>query len=132
MKKIVFLFLVTLLTTVTARSQVRSISGKVVDQSNNPVTGATITIKGTQTATAASADGVFSIQAKTGDILVATAINFEAAEVKVGSEASVTIVINRVANELQNVVVTTAIGIQRQAKDLGYSTTTITNKTLTQ
>lgn len=132
MKKIVFLFLVTLLTTVTARSQVRSISGKVVDQTNNPVTGATITIKGTQTATAASADGVFSIQAKAGDILVATAINFETAEVKVGSEASVIIVINRVANELQNVVVTTALGIQRQAKDLGYSTTTITNKTLTQ
>src|SRR6202007_1705621 len=33
---------------------------------------------------------------------------------------------------LTDVVVTTALGIQRQAKDLGYATTTISNKTLVQ
>lgn len=133
MKKIVFLFLMAMLTTVMARSQVRSVSGKVVDPTNNPVSGATITVKGTQNATAASAEGVFIIQAKAGDVLVVTAINFDATEIKVGSStAPLTIVVNRTSNELQNVVVTTALGIQRQAKDLGYSSTTITNKTLTQ
>jgi TonB-linked SusC/RagA family outer membrane protein len=133
MKKIFFLFLMAMLTTVMARSQVRSVSGKVVDQTNNPVSGATVTVKGTQNATAASTEGVFTIQAKEGDVLVITAINFDPSEIKVGSStAPLTIVINRTSNELQNVVVTTALGIQRQAKDLGYSSTTINNKTLTQ
>jgi TonB-linked SusC/RagA family outer membrane protein len=133
MKKLVFLFLMAMLTTLMARSQVRSVSGKVVDQTNNPVSGATVTVKGTQNATAASAEGVFTIQAKAGDVLVVTAINFDPTEIKVGSStAPLTIVINRVSNELKSVVVTTALGIQRQAKDLGYSSTTITNKTLTQ
>ncbi|MBG9376916.1 SusC/RagA family TonB-linked outer membrane protein [Panacibacter sp. DH6] len=132
MKKFVLLFLIAMLTTVMARSQVRNVTGKITDQSNSPVAGATITVKGTQTATAANADGTFSIRAKTGDVLVITAVNFEPAEVNVTEQAPVNVVLNRVANELTNVVVTTALGIQRQAKDLGYSSTTITNKTLTQ
>jgi hypothetical protein len=119
MKKLVFLFLMAMLTTLMARSQVRSVSGKVVDQTNNPVSGATITVKGTQNATAASAEGVFTIQAKAGDVLVVTAINFDPTEIKVGSStAPLNVVINRVSNELKSVVVTTALGIQRQAKIL--------------
>lgn len=132
MKKIVFLFFVAMLTSAIARSQLRTISGKVLDQNNAPVPAATITIKGSKVATAATTDGLFRIQAKTGDILVISAINFQSTEIKVGSESDYTVIINRTSNELTSVVVTTALGIQRQAKELGYSTTTVTNKTLVQ
>ena len=47
------------------------------------------------------------------------------------SETNITVTLNATNSELSTVVVTTALGIQRQAKDLGYATTTITNKTLT-
>ncbi len=132
MRKIVSLFFVMMLTTVVAWSQARSVSGKVSDQNGEPVANATVNIKGTTTATAAGADGIFKIQAKTGDVLVVSAINFQSVEVKVGSESYFTISITRTANELTSVVVTTALGIQRQAKELGYSTTKVSGKDLVQ
>ena len=47
------------------------------------------------------------------------------------TETNITVTLTTANTELSTVVVTTALGIQRQAKDLGYATTTINNKTLT-
>lgn len=132
MRKIVSLFFVLMLTSVVAFSQSRSISGKVTDQNGEPVASATVNIKGTTTGTAAGADGIFKIMAKTGDVLVVSAVGFQSTEVKVGTESFFTISITRTTNELTSVVVTTALGIQRQAKELGYSTTKVTGKDLVQ
>ena len=60
------------------------ITGTVVDaESNSPLPGATVVIKGTQIGTTTDFDGLFSISdASEGDTLVITFIGFDAAEVE--------------------------------------------------
>ncbi len=74
MRKIVSSLFMMLLLSVLAMAQSRPITGKVVDEKNDPISGASITIKGTKTGVSANASGEFSINAKTGDVLVITAV----------------------------------------------------------
>ncbi len=120
-----------LLTTLASFAQQKGITGKVLNAKGDPVPFATIKIKNSKSAVSADAQGVFTINAKAGDILIVSSTGFTSADFKVGTENNVSILLQETAQELTNVVVTTALGIQRQAKDLGYATTTITNKTLT-
>ncbi|RKO72406.1 SusC/RagA family TonB-linked outer membrane protein [Sphingobacterium puteale] len=50
-----------LLTTFTAVAQTRELKGKVVDEHQSPLTGATIKVKGSTTATTTDAEGAFSL-----------------------------------------------------------------------
>jgi TonB-linked SusC/RagA family outer membrane protein len=104
----------------------------VKDRSGEPVPFATVTVKGTKVSVAADANANFSIAAKSGDILTISAVGIETTEVTVGDAAVIPVVVARTSGSITDVVVTTALGIQRRAKDLGYATTTISNKTLTQ
>lgn len=132
MRKIVSLALVMLLTVSVAWSQSRSISGKVTDQNGAPVPFATVNVKNSKTSVAAGSDGVFKIQAQTGDVLVVSAINMTSVEVKVGTSDVINISVIASTSSITDVVVTTSLGVQRQAKSLGYSTTKISAKDLVQ
>ena len=57
-----------MLFSVLAIAQTRPIAGRVLDEKGQPVAGASIAIKGTNTGTAANASGDFTINAKTGDV----------------------------------------------------------------
>src|SRR5215831_13402724 len=116
MRKIVSLLFVALLMHLAAWSQTRSITGKVTEQNGNPVPFATINVKGSKVSVAADADGSFKIQAKTGDVLVVTAVNFQATEISVGAESTITASMVRNSSSLTDVVVTTALGIKRESK----------------
>jgi len=131
MRKTVLLLFVALLSNLAAWSQ-GSVTGKVTEQTGEAVPFATINVKGTKVTVAAGADGVFKIAANIGDVLVVSAVNFQQTEITISSTTNVNVSLTRTSTPLNDVVVTTALGIKRQAKDLGYATTTITNKTLTQ
>ena len=132
MRKILTLLTVLLLGIFTAHAQSRTITGKVADNTGQPVEGASVLVKGTTRGTTTIADGTFSITANTGDVLVVSGVNFSPSEITVGTQNTVSAVLNITTGNLSEVVVTTALGIQRQAKQLGYAATTIGNKTLTQ
>jgi TonB-linked SusC/RagA family outer membrane protein len=84
----------------------KNITGKIVEaKTNDPVVNATIVIKGKTTATTSDERGAFSIQAADGDILVITSTEYETAEIKTGSEASLTISLIRKIRGLDEVVV---------------------------
>ncbi len=116
---------------IVTSAQSKLVSGKVVNDKNEAVPFATIKIKKTQTGVSADAQGAFSINANANDVLVVSATGFITNEVAVGNQTNITVTLVASNAELSTVVVTTALGIQRQAKDLGYATTTISNKTLT-
>ena len=107
------------------------ITGNVRDQSGEIVPFATVTVQGTKTSVAADANANFSISAKSGDVLRISAVGVNDTSVSVGTESFINVTISRVAGAINDVVVTTALGVQRQAKSLGYATTTINNKDLT-
>jgi len=132
MRKIVSFLLLLLLSASIAIAQTRNITGKVTETTGETIPFASVNIKGVKTSVVAEADGIFRIQAKAGDVLVITAVNFETKEVTVGSESSIDVQLTRTSNALTDVVVTTALGVQRQAKSLGYATAKVASRELTQ
>lgn len=117
-----------------AIAQTRTITGKVLDETGQPVSGASIVIKGTNTGSSANAEGDFRINAKLGDVLVISAVGIPSKEVTVTSNASMTVSLTRESQNLSEVVVT-ALGIRRTRNQVPYAAQTIvgeeTSKTRT-
>ncbi len=130
MRKILSLLAAILLCTAVAWSQSSPVSGQIRDDKGDPVPFATIKVRGSNAAVSADANGSFTINAPKGSTLLITAAGFDGSQVTVGDESTVSISLKSQA--LLNEVVVTALGIQRQAKELGYSTTRVRNAELTQ
>ena len=131
MRKILTLLAVLMLGIFTAQAQSRTITGKVTNNAGQPVEGASITVKGTTRGTTTAANGSFSILASSNETLTISALNFTPVDIAVGNKSSLDINLAASASNLSEVVVTTALGVQREAKELGYAQTTISNRTLT-
>jgi TonB-dependent SusC/RagA subfamily outer membrane receptor len=112
-----------------AIAQVRNITGTVKNDKGEAVPFATVTVKGSTRTTTADAQGKFSIGASAGEVLVITSAGQQAAEVSVGSGASVNAVLAS-ESSLEEVVVT-ALGIKREKKALGYSIQEVKGENLT-
>jgi TonB-linked SusC/RagA family outer membrane protein len=132
MRKILSLLIAALLS-VVAIAQNRQISGRITDEKGDPIPFATIKIKKSSTGTAADEAGNFRLSVPPNAILVISASGVETREVStIGAGDVVNVSLTRISNELSTVVVTTSLGIKRQAKELGYAATSVTNKVLTQ
>ncbi|MDB5193970.1 MAG: TonB-dependent receptor plug [Segetibacter sp.] len=130
MKKILALSML-ILCSVLAFAQTRTITGRVVDETGGPVAGASIVIKGTSTGTSANAEGQFTIAAKAGDVLVVSFVGHPTKEVTVTTASSVNVTLQKQNESLSEVVVTTAQGIRREKRGLGYAAPTVSNAELT-
>ncbi|MFI5195035.1 MAG: SusC/RagA family TonB-linked outer membrane protein [Chitinophagales bacterium] len=118
-------------TSVYAKIPAQIITGKVTNANGGPVEGATVIIKGTTKGTTTNADGVFTLDAKKGDVLVISIVGYENDEVVVGNRSSVNVVLTSSKQEL-NTVIVTALGIKKQARAVGYSTTQIDGSKFTE
>src|SRR4051794_17541463 len=117
MRKILASLAFFLLTISYVTAQTRSISGKVTDENGAAVESASIIIRGTKTGTAAGPDGSFKLSAKTGDVLVISAVNFTPKEILVGAESNYNVSLQRTTGQINEVVVT-ALGIRREKRSL--------------
>ena len=124
MKRFLTLFTVLMLCGALSFAQSRTVNGKVIDEKGDPVSGASIIVKGTSRGTSANATGDFSISVKTGDVLQISAANFGRSESRIGAEDNVSIVLKPGSNLLEEVVVT-ALGIKREKRSLTYASETI-------
>ncbi|MEY8611596.1 TonB-dependent receptor [Parabacteroides segnis] len=87
--------------------QSSSIIGVVTDsKTSEPVIGATVMIKGTQTGVITDVDGKFEIPASRGDILVVQFIGYTSKEIKIGSQKVITVTLAEDSQQLDEVVVT--------------------------
>ena len=99
------------------------ITGRVTSKSDNkPVSGVTVTVKGTNRSTQTDQNGNFSINATQGQVLQFTSVGYGTTEVTVGSSSSVDVSLASQEGQLGEVVVT-ALGIKKERKALGYSVT---------
>src|ERR1700733_5968588 len=106
-------------------AQTKTTTGRVTDQTGAPVPFATIRVKGTKSGTSADADGNFTIRTKDADVLVVSGAGITTKEIPVaGISGSLSIQVQHKENSLTEVVVT-ALGVQRQSKELGYATAKI-------
>jgi TonB-linked SusC/RagA family outer membrane protein len=114
-----------------AFAQTRNVTGIIKDETGDPVPFATITEQGTNIVTKADGNGLFTIKVQNGAQLLITATGFLPLVVTADkNELIITLSIK--VGTIQEVVVTTALGQQRQAKELGYSTTKVRTSELTQ
>ena len=120
-----------MLSGVLAFAQTRVVTGTVTDDKGAPIEGASIRVKGSRTGVAADAAGNFKISVSPGATLVFSGVGLTPKEVVVGNLTTLNVSVVRSGTELAGVVVTT-LGIKRQARELGYSTTTISNSELNQ
>ncbi|MEH3112846.1 SusC/RagA family TonB-linked outer membrane protein [Pedobacter terrae] len=117
--------------TISAFAQ-KNITGTVKDASG-PLPGVSVSIKGTSKVTQTDGSGKFSLSVNPGEVLVFTAIGFAKQEVGINNQTSLNVILKESSNQLDEVnVVTTALGIKRQEKSLGYAVSTVTAKQLTE
>ncbi len=124
MKRSLLLFIVLMLIGAFAFAQNRLITGVVNDDTGQPVSGASVIIKGTAFGVSANSAGEFKINAKTGDMLEISAASFVKTNLRVGTESNVSVTLKRGTNVMEEVVVT-ALGITREKRQLGTATQTI-------
>ncbi|KAA9037240.1 SusC/RagA family TonB-linked outer membrane protein [Ginsengibacter hankyongi] len=101
-----------------------TISGTVLDENNQAVSGVTVQVKNTNRATVTDQSGRFKINATKTDVLVFSYVGSETQEETVGNRNTINVRISGTARNLSEIVVT-ALGITKQARGLGYSTTNV-------
>ncbi len=110
----------------------RQVSGKITDQNNNAVPLASVVIKGTSTGTAADDNGRFSINVSGSNaVLVISSVGFATRELRVGNNNNLTIQLSE-GTTLSEVTVTTAFGVKKAKRSLGYSAQEISGDALLQ
>jgi len=130
MRKLLFLFACFLIASLgLVNAQSKSVSGKVLsDEDGQPIIGATVMVKGTNTGSMTDEQGVFSLNAAIGKKLVITYIGMETVEMV----ATDNMVIKMKADRLNlEEVVVTGMGIKRNQKALGYSATSVNSSDVT-
>lgn len=111
-------------------AQTRTITGKVLTESGDPVPLATVQQKGTSNAVTANDDGNFSISVSgKNPTLIISSVNYDTREFAIGNQTSYEVVLKS-TGRLSEVVVT-ALGITRKERSLGYATQQINGDDLT-
>jgi TonB-linked SusC/RagA family outer membrane protein len=133
MTRFLSVFMVLMLTGVMALAQNRTVSGTVTDGKGTAVPFASVKIVGAKTGDNADANGFFSIKTtlESGQITVSSS-GFEAKTVDFIVGRTTNVDLKRTDINMENVVVTGVLGIQRQAKSLGYATAKVSNKVINQ
>jgi len=96
-----------LLPATTILAQQKTITGKVTDSNNQPINGATVTVKGSNVATQTNGEGQFSIAVPgTNAVLVFSSVGYEPQERPVGSNINLSISLKTTTSNLNEVVIT--------------------------
>jgi len=114
-----------------AFAQTQTVTGVVTDEKGQALPGATVVIKGSTTGTSTDANGNYSLPVQANTVLLVTYIGFVTQEVPVGARTSLNIRLVPDAKQLNEVVVT-ALNINREQKELGYATQTVSGESLVQ
>ncbi len=119
--KMLLLFLCLFLLHQSARAQDMVVKGKITDSASNaPIAGVSISRQNGGTSTISDAEGRFSLTAAMHENLLFSYVGYRGKTVEVSS-GMMNVQIASASALLNDVVVTTALGIRKEAKRLGYS-----------
>ena len=97
------------------------VRGKVVDQENKPLEGASINIKGnTARGTLTNKDGEFSLLVRKGEVLQISSIGFDPLEITVQNGDALSISMKQ-SEKSMNEVIVTALGIKKERRKVAYA-----------
>jgi TonB-linked SusC/RagA family outer membrane protein len=127
--KFCFTALILLGLTTLASAQMK-VSGKISDDKNEPLIGASVVEKGTNNGSITDLDGNFTLTVREGSTLQISMVGYESKSVVVGKESTLNITMSEGTNLSELVV--TAYGITKEQKTLSYATQQIETKTFSQ
>lgn len=110
-------------------AQEKKITGTVSDNAGIPLPGVSVLVKGTKSGAQTDFDGKYSIKAEPSQILIFSYIGMKTQEVAASSSV-INVKLKDDSVELEGVVVTTAMGVKREKKSLGYATQQISGNDL--
>ncbi|MEQ1675995.1 MAG: SusC/RagA family TonB-linked outer membrane protein, partial [Chitinophagaceae bacterium] len=122
-KKIAFplLMLVGLLASSVVAYAQKTITGKITGEQGAPLSGASVVIKGKNTGTTSNENGIFSLSASKGDVLVISNVDYTDQEVTVGDNTTVNVQLSLKSGNLDEVMVI-GYGTQRRRDVTGAIT----------
>jgi TonB-linked SusC/RagA family outer membrane protein len=111
------------------------IRGRVTDEKDAPLRGVSVGIKNKpiyQTLT--NEDGVYELRTPdaANDIIVFTSVGFAAQEMRINGRASINVRLVAASQNLEDVVVVSALGLNRAKRTLTYNSQNVDPKTLTE
>ncbi|WP_406844460.1 SusC/RagA family TonB-linked outer membrane protein [Flavobacterium soyae] len=110
-------------------AQEKKITGTVSDNAGIPLPGVSVLVKGTTSGAQTDFDGKYAIKAESNQILIFSYIGMKTQEVPANSSV-INITLKDESVELEGVVVTTALGVKREKKSLGYASQQISGADL--
>ncbi len=111
----------------SAIAQDEMATGKITNPRGEPVSFATITVKGTKTTAVADADGSFRIKASAGKTLVVSAASYTSKEFYLSSLTGNDLILQPGQTSLNEVVVV-ALGQSKSKAKVGYATQTFNSE----
>ena len=105
-----------------AVAQNSNVKGQVLDETDTPVAGAFITVKGETRGVMTDDNGRFEIRVKPTDVLIVSFLGYEDDEITVGSREEILVKLTPQANQLEEVVMV-AYGAQKKASVIGSIST---------
>lgn len=94
-------------------AQNRTLKGTVNDEAGKPVAGVSVSVKNGTAGTSTGEDGGFTLTVPNNAVLVLSSVNYEAKEVEVGTQSTITIALKQISGTLNDVVV---VGYATQKK----------------
>src|SRR5205809_5663779 len=118
---------VLLFAALVSQAQTKTVTGKVLDEKGNSVTGASIVVKGSKGGTTSDATGTFRLTVPTGaTTLTVSFVGYTSRDVDISSSSDVSVSLSPDNTSLTDVVV---IGYgTAKRKDLSGSYSTVTSK----
>ncbi|HET7897328.1 MAG TPA: carboxypeptidase-like regulatory domain-containing protein, partial [Flavisolibacter sp.] len=110
-------------------AQTRTISGRVTDETGNPLTGVSVLVKGTTNGVSTDRSGTFQIAVPPGGTLVFSGVGLERKEVVLGDQTSISVNLATEAKALSEVVVT-GTGVATDRRKLSIDVASVSNKDL--
>jgi TonB-linked SusC/RagA family outer membrane protein len=107
------------------------LKGIVTDENNEPIIGASVSIKNTDYGTETDAAGRFSINCTPGSVIRISSLGYTVDEIVAGNaDQGISIKLQSEARDLGEIVVT-ALNIKKADRKVGYSVSTISGEELT-
>jgi TonB-linked SusC/RagA family outer membrane protein len=107
-----------------------ALKGRVINEKGEPVAGASVSVKNSNTGTVTDKNGEFSLDVPDGNVtLIVSYVGYESQELAIGNTRSFVVSLKLSSEQLGEVVIT-SFGVKQNKKALGYSTQSVTGDDL--
>jgi iron complex outermembrane receptor protein len=130
MRKILLIFAMCFTLIGSAYAQ-QTVTGKVTGDDGIGIPGVTVIQKGTSNGTITNIDGDYTVSVPGDAVLIYSFVGMTTQEIQVGGRSTIDVTLETSTIGIDEVVVT-ALGIQREAKALGYAATKVAGEELVQ